>query len=68
VTDFQRVSHPDMIAAFKQLLDAQQRAHAARDAEAVEGADHDLQHFLRMMNSGRIAEWFASRAATKGGA
>jgi hypothetical protein len=67
VTDFQRVSQTDMIAAFKTLLDAQQKAVAARDAEAHEAADHEMSMFLRMMNAGRLQEWFATRAARTGG-
>jgi hypothetical protein len=61
VSDFQKPSQTDMIAAFKRLLDAQAIAHASRDAEGFEAATDDLGHFLRMLNAGRIGEWFASR-------
>jgi len=67
MSDFQKPSQIDLIAAYKGLLDAQHKAIAARDAEAHEAADHEMRHFLRLLGMGRAQEWFTSRAATKDG-
>lgn len=65
MSDFQKPTQIDMIAAYKALNEAQL---AARDGtEERDAADHEMRHFLRLLGMGRIQEWFAARAATKGG-
>jgi predicted mannosyl-3-phosphoglycerate phosphatase (HAD superfamily) len=64
---FKPVSQIDMIAAYKELNDAQL---AAAPGEAREAADHDMQHFLRLLGMGRIAQtrfWFVHARAKAGG-
>ena len=56
-----KVSQLEMVAAYKRLLDA--RA-AAKTTEEIEAAQDDLAHYLRMLGTGRIQEWFANRTVT----
>lgn len=56
------VSQVEMIAEYQRLLKAQADAHASKDAEAIDAADHDLAHFIRMNAANRLQEYFASRS------
>lgn len=58
MSEFARIGHAEMLAAYQRLLEAQRTAQTPEDREA---ADDDLTHYLRMMAAGRLPEWFASR-------
>lgn len=58
------VSQVEMIAEYQRLLKAQSAARESKDQDAIDAADHDLSHFLRMNAHGRLQEYFASRQAS----
>jgi hypothetical protein len=64
MSEFQRAVGVDILREYQRLLAAQQSAHDAHDEEAIEAADHDMSHFLRMNAAGRMQEYMASRKAS----
>lgn len=65
MSGFQKPVCSDFIAEMQRLLIAQTAAHQAGDHEAIELADHDMAHFLRMNEAGRLQEYMANRRETR---
>ena len=61
MSDFQKAVGADFVREYHRLQAAQAAAHQSGDPEAVDAADHDLAHFIRMSAAGRLQEYMASR-------
>lgn len=55
----ERLGASDIVRELQRLSHAQAAAHASKDADQIELADHELALFLRYHAQGRIPEWFA---------
>jgi hypothetical protein len=56
-------SQMDNILEYQRLLNVHQEALRGKDTEAIDHAAHEMATFLRLNGQGRLAKWFASRAA-----
>lgn len=61
MSDFERVSQPELIAAYRKLIEA--RASCKTDEER-EAAQYELTQFIKYLAAGRLQEWFSSRTTT----